>query len=203
MTVPPAQLDALQRLYGELDLLTSGYLEQLPSANCPVGCHLCCTRAAPLVSDVEYALIERFVSEQLQEASRREVAERSVELRAKLELGASDDFRCPLLDAGRCLVYPVRPHLCRTFGHTARSDPSGRVYPFSCAVLQQQVREGTPPAIAFRITALKQRVTGGTIADSYLPIWLSTEPHQREVRWCEKDRAVVVAADSHRVLAAR
>ncbi|MFH1812041.1 MAG: YkgJ family cysteine cluster protein [Pseudomonadota bacterium] len=199
-TTPPVVIgsdrDAVRALYRDLDDSMTGYLEAHPGARCPGDCHRCCTRAAPLVSDVEFALIDQ-AFENLDDATRQQVREQSRALRGELEKGAPDDFACPLLRAGRCLVYAARPYLCRSFGHTSRLFEGGLVRPYTCEVLQGAVARSAPPLVDARIAALRHAV--GRVVDSYLPIWLSTAPQQRVARWPEPDRAVVVASDEARV----
>ncbi|MBN2360037.1 MAG: YkgJ family cysteine cluster protein [Deltaproteobacteria bacterium] len=191
------QLAALTALYREIDDAIGRFLERHPAAACPDGCHRCCCAEAPLVSGLEFALIERHLAE-IEPALRDAVAGRAAALRAALEAGAPDSFVCPLLEAGRCLVYPVRPYLCRSFGHSARRDEDGVLRPYTCHVVRPHLARAAPPELRFRIGALRELVTGGRIVDSLLPIWLSTTADQRAVRWIDEHNGVLTADTAHR-----
>lgn len=189
----------LSVVYRELDQQMESYLQSWPSACCPQDCFRCCLRAAPLVSQQEF----EFLHNQLLQLQDPElvgaVRSRALLQRAALEAGGDDDFSCPLLRDGRCLVYQSRPYLCRSFGHTSRMNSLGQSVPYSCEILQQAVTTELPPTAAYRISALAERVTQGVVVDSYLPIWLSTQEEQRRVFWREENRGVVVAKPQCRV----
>lgn len=73
---------------------------KLPDMRCDEGCGKCCT--ITYANHSEYERIKRYMLEHgiLPERHR--------------------DFRCPLYQNGKCAVYPVRPLLCRVYGHTER-----------------------------------------------------------------------------------
>lgn len=186
------QIEALRALYREVDCAIAYFLAGRPAAACPADCHRCCCVEAPLVSSVEFALIEgalAALAPELQTA----ISERAGTLRTALEAGATDSFECPLLEAGRCAVYQARPYLCRSFGHSARRDDVGALRPYSCRLLRPHLGQSALPELPFRIGVLRERVTGGRIVDSLLPIWLSTREDERSVRWLDERSGVAVA----------
>jgi len=200
----PEAPGALRRLYLELDQAIGELLRARPEVRCVGGCADCCRTAAPLVSEAEFALIDLHLDTQVTPEQRARVVERARARRAELEAGAPDDFCCPLLEAGRCVVYASRPYLCRSFGHSARTNQVGLSNAYTCqhlrAALDAATRAGTPaPTLAFRGAAIRERVTGGELVDSYLPIWLSTTRAQRKLVWRDDRSAVVVAAEGCRV----
>lgn len=195
---PAGQIEALRALYREIDSAIALFVASHPRAGCPVACHACCCVEAPLVSSVEDALIEQALDE-LAPALRAAIGERAARLRAALEAGAADSFECPLLVDGRCAVYASRPYLCRSFGHSARRDDAGELRPYTCRVLRPQLGERGLPELPFRIGLLRERVTGGRIVDSLLPIWLSTRPEERSVRWLDDQSGIAVADAGHRL----
>jgi Fe-S-cluster containining protein len=187
---------ALAALYREIDAASARFLVAHPAAACPTDCHRCCCVEAPLVSSVEYELIEQALAG-LETARRDAIVARAGKLRALLEAGGPDSFECPLLEAGRCAVYPSRPYLCRSFGHSSRRDGDGALRPYTCQLLRPQLA-AMPPELPFRIGALRDRVTGGRIVDSLLPIWLSTTAEQRVVRWLDEHSGIATANPASR-----
>lgn len=197
-TISTEQSSTLRAMYDDIDAAARAFLLEHPRTACPPTCHLCCTKAAPLVSAVELSLVE-VALQALDVAVQAQVRERALAIRGDLEQGADDDFICPLLDGGRCLVYAARPYLCRSFGHSARTTELGQTLLYTCEILRPHLQHCEPPLHTFRIAALRQRLGPQAVVDSYLPIWLSTEPAQRVARQGAQGRTVVVAADAHRL----
>ena len=77
-------------------------LDQLPAMQCDKGCTDCCTIVP--ASDREIAAIRDY-------ATARGILPQQ---RGPLSI------RCPFFQEGRCAVYPVRPMICRLFGHSPR-----------------------------------------------------------------------------------
>jgi Fe-S-cluster containining protein len=77
-------------------------LKVLPPMRCDEGCGACCG-VAP-VTETEFRRIERYVKDHGITPIRHD----------------DDDEQCPLYQDGKCTVYPVRPLICRIFGHTER-----------------------------------------------------------------------------------
>ncbi len=75
-------------------------LKVLPSMRCDTGCGECCGIVPVTVT--EFNAIERYVKEK-----------GIIPIETK-------DGTCPLYQEGRCSVYPVRPLICRIFGHAER-----------------------------------------------------------------------------------
>ena len=121
--------------------------------------------------------------QQLEPQTLNRVRARARGVAVGLAQGAKVDFCCPLLEdnaqgVARCLVYAARPYACRTFGHTSRM-PVGaeQPVPFSCSKLHAAVSLRLPPPVPFRTQAMRQ--IDGTVADSYLPVWIGLDPEER------------------------
>jgi len=86
--------EKLIKLYNEID----AKIEKLPKL-CKKGCDRCCHQVNILITFLEYTLIKEFLEKR------------------KIRL----DYQCyslicPLLKDQYCLVYPVRPLICRVYG---------------------------------------------------------------------------------------
>ena len=99
-------LDNYNQLVARVDALCAGITAAIgEQITCSAGCSSCCT--AITVFPVEAAAIRNALEqmpEQQSDAIRRHVAEHAA------------DERCPLLFQHRCLLYEVRPIICRTHG---------------------------------------------------------------------------------------
>ena len=82
----------IQELYQQCDSVLS-------HLGCPEGCSACCGFAP--ATEEEYALIQRFIA-------RHKI----------IPVRHPDGETCPLFIDGRCAIYPVRPMICRLYGHT-------------------------------------------------------------------------------------
>jgi Fe-S-cluster containining protein len=82
-------MDATVRLHILADQL-------MPDMRCDKGCDFCCTIAA--ASTIEYDRVLAYAEAHNIKPLRQGVL-------------------CPWYQAGRCYVYPVRPLVCRVFGH--------------------------------------------------------------------------------------
>jgi len=65
---------------------------------CDEGCGACCG-VAP-ATETEYRRVERYIEEQ-----------------GITPMAGGDELTCPFYQQGRCVVYPVRPLICKLFGH--------------------------------------------------------------------------------------
>ena len=72
-------------------------LKVLPAMQCDVGCGDCCGIVPVTVT--EYNAIERYIKEK------------------GIIPTVTTDGTCPLYQEGTCSVYPVRPLICKAFGH--------------------------------------------------------------------------------------
>jgi uncharacterized protein len=72
-------------------------LKVLPPMKCDVGCGDCCGIVPVTVT--EFNAIERYIKEK------------------GIIPVATTDGTCPLYQEGTCSVYPVRPLICKAFGH--------------------------------------------------------------------------------------
>jgi Fe-S-cluster containining protein len=77
-------------------------LNVIPSMRCDEGCGDCC--GVVPATEAEFRGIQRFIAHH------------------GIVPAASLDGTCPLYQDGKCTVYPVRPLICRLFGHAA--DPN-------------------------------------------------------------------------------
>jgi hypothetical protein len=127
----PPDLDALARLYHEVDDLLAGWSCER-STDC---CHFGRTGREPQLWPNEWELL------------RRELAARPAPRRRSLPLAA--DERCPLLDdGGRCVAYAARPFGCRTYFCDRAVGPTRRPPRAELAALGRRVAalaEATDP----------------------------------------------------------
>ncbi len=79
-------------------------LPVLPPMRCDDGCGKCCGPVP--VTAREFGAIQKYVDRHAIEPVFR----------------PDDPLRCPLFDGTRCTVHPVRPLICKVFGHTYRLD---------------------------------------------------------------------------------
>jgi Fe-S-cluster containining protein len=86
---------------------------------CRLGCDRCC---APGLS--VFGIEAEAIAEALDTMARKNPALRTVV--REQGVAADDRDRCPLLVAGRCAVYEVRPLICRSHG-VAMRDPEGKI----------------------------------------------------------------------------
>lgn len=190
--IGPESLQVLRGLYDEVDRTLAAFLKEHPAARCAPSCQQCCHEPAPLVSAVEYYLIEQAIAG-LPQNMKESIVQVAAQGRQQLEAGDGDRMTCPLLHAGRCLVYAQRPYLCRSFGHSRRPalEPAGEPSLYTCDLLRAKIPRQAAPVLAFRIGAL--RSCGLPVVDSYLALWLTTTAAQRRVRWLEPGRGVMTA----------
>jgi Fe-S-cluster containining protein len=99
-------LDNYRHLVARIDALCHGIEEALAGhITCSEGCSSCCTSITlfPVEAAALAATLEELPDDEA-ESIRRHVAE------------YADGERCPLLEQHRCLLYAVRPIICRTHG---------------------------------------------------------------------------------------
>lgn len=75
---------------------------------CPAGCHECCKKGTE-VSALEQMLLETFC------------AQRGIPLMSKGTIAGMCPYVAPM---GLCMIYPVRPFMCRVYGLTEGKDVS-------------------------------------------------------------------------------
>ena len=120
MATPPAadpSFDGLHAVHAKVDAKFAEIVGRHPTQfQCRQGCHSCCLPGLTVVA-VEAAQIRDYLqAHPAALAAAREIA------RGK----PHGDSRCALLDAdGACLVYPVRPALCRAHGAPTLAARSG------------------------------------------------------------------------------
>lgn len=102
----PQPLENYHRLLGKVDQLCEGITTLLGDAlTCHAGCSSCCISIS--VFPVEAAA--------LIEAAGQLPADQYLQLKQQLS-SPQEEGSCPLLLAGRCLLYEARPIICRTHG---------------------------------------------------------------------------------------
>lgn len=124
-------------LYTVTDRLADAVKETFPQSLCAAGCSACCHYPVGLfdIDRAEWDVIRRYLEKTWSRAERRSFHARFLErfgpYRLKFRiLNALMTFplpvtskpeglplACPFLVNDRCTVYPVRPIVCRTFGH--------------------------------------------------------------------------------------
>jgi len=77
-------------------------LKVIPPMRCDVGCGECC--GVVPATEKEFRAVQQFIAEH------------------DIVPAPSLDGTCPLYQNGTCSVYPVRPLICRLFGHAADPD---------------------------------------------------------------------------------
>lgn len=74
-------------------------LKVLPPMQCDEGCGECC--GPVFVTETEFQRVARYVKE-----------------KGIVPVEHPDEVTCPLFLDGKCSVYPVRPLICRAYGHS-------------------------------------------------------------------------------------
>ena len=128
--------DSYHQLIDRLDVLHEGITAALGDAlTCSAGCSSCCLPIS--VFPVEAAAIIEAVLE-------LPAAEQAA-IRQALE-NQHNPERCALLQNDRCLIYPLRPVICRTHGlpllvQEPEGDPTITVCPLNCVSMQSFAKE--------------------------------------------------------------
>jgi Fe-S-cluster containining protein len=96
------------------------------SIACCAGCHYCCHVKVD-IQPREIFLIADFIRSRFSIAKQADVLNKAQENWKKIEPMTSEQhfnagLPCPLLDEGKCSVYPVRPSSCRK-AHSLRAEP--------------------------------------------------------------------------------
>jgi Fe-S-cluster containining protein len=73
-------------------------LKVIPSMHCDAGCGECCGIVP--ATETEFRAVERFIADR------------------DIEPAAHTDGTCPFYQNEGCAIYPVRPLLCRLYGHS-------------------------------------------------------------------------------------
>jgi Fe-S-cluster containining protein len=73
-------------------------LKVIPPMRCDTGCGECC--GVVPATETEFRAVERFIAEH------------------GIHPAAHTDGTCPFYQGGGCKIYPVRPLVCRLFGHS-------------------------------------------------------------------------------------
>ena len=101
---------------------SDGHVKQrkvLPPMRCDEGCGACCG-VAP-ATETEYRRVERYIEEE-----------------GITPVADGDELTCPFYQQGRCVVYPVRPLICKLFGTRRTSRLRARLQ-------RQRARTGDRP----------------------------------------------------------
>lgn len=79
----------------------------IPEIDCKQGCHACC---GPINwSPVEDIVIKEFMKNN-----------NIKDIHWSVEQYVANDLLCPYLEDGKCIIYPVRPIICRLQGHVSK-----------------------------------------------------------------------------------
>lgn len=125
-------------LYTVVEFLSDAFAQAYPTSPCGAGCSDCCEEALFRVTELEWGIVERYLSLALDVEAQREIATRALEAfgphRDRLEAlgqfwreapwGAATEIiqslpmRCPFLRPDSyCGIYEARPLTCRAYGH--------------------------------------------------------------------------------------
>ena len=116
----------LESLYAEIDAKALRFAEA-SSLSCPAGCGKCCDRADTEIGLPEAAIIADYilsVAPHLQEV-----------LKARI---GREDGECIFYDRDadlHCLIYSVRPLICRCYGYAAEKDRTGGLLFPACQLM--------------------------------------------------------------------
>lgn len=117
-------------LYATIDRETGTLEAADPRFACPSPCSICCAANLFVVTGLEFLALALHAGEVLPDSvlqavcarAEQQVRECPPEETLRLEQEGAGRERsalpCPLLEGGRCLVYPVRPVTCRLFGRS-------------------------------------------------------------------------------------
>ena len=119
-----------RELYHNVDQLIDSFVQRCQAdgvpADCHMGCSWCCHQAV-FASTHEIILVAHYLKKHFSDEAIAEVKNRAEAKEAKLgPLSPSNTLKsrhaCPLLQKGRCMIYPVRPMACRIY--LSSSEPS-------------------------------------------------------------------------------
>lgn len=158
--------------YVLIDQVVAALRTTYPASACGPGCGDCCrlSRALVRIYRLEWEVVHDFLLTGLDAATRRALIARFHaehapylpvlhELQAQLDRGeaprpthASLPLRCPLLLGEACGVYPVRPAICRAYGHFQLHDAHGRDTAIFACHRQRELLAGQLAACGARVT---------------------------------------------------
>ncbi len=140
----------VKELYAEIDKRTDELRERYPWWPCSQGpsCSKCCHSLFPARKQEAEYLLEGYNSlTEWQKSNIRQRARKAINRLAKridtsnwtVVIGKlhKEDYCCPFLEGGVCLVYEYRPSICRMFGYTAFAETGGM---YSCQKVIDSVR---------------------------------------------------------------
>jgi len=131
MSIDDGVFRAIERFYGVVDTQVARLERDHEELICPSDCSICCVGNIFFITALDFAYVCRYAQEHLTAedrdavvaAAKTNVAECGEEVAERLE--ATDERAeafpkqtCPLLEGGRCRIYPARPSACRLFGRT-------------------------------------------------------------------------------------
>lgn len=189
----------LTDLYTVVEYLTYVTSQANPESPCKAGCSHCCEEMLFRVSDAEWAIIQRHLESTLpkdaQERLQALVEKAYGPYRSQLdalaewwstrERGSAPSpteglpTRCLFLDAaGCCGIYPVRPLVCRAYGHFGvwiGEDPSMMICrEHGGAFIDLMTDQGSKPLVVPQFDSLyeKLRAIAKTPFIAPLPLWV-------------------------------
>ena len=115
------------------ELIEQCFEQQKDYIYCKPGCGVCCNNSDYPTSELEYEYLKTGLN-LLNPEKKQLVRERVRELYKKRTLLFEKEgkphkfvYICPLVDEGKCLIYPYRPMVCRTYGLIILKRDKGRV----------------------------------------------------------------------------
>lgn len=145
---------AIGRLHELIDRDAAELEQRDPRFRCPAHCSVCCLGNVFFITALDFLYVCDYVAAQLPPETTKEIVETALNQAAecgteealRLETGKGREplalvQRCPLLDEGRCLVYPARPVACRAHGRTRFADGRLNV----CDLIFERL-DGGPPS---------------------------------------------------------
>lgn len=113
----------LHNVYNQIDLLSDSFITRCRkeglNVDCKMGCSWCCYQAVFALTHemlvIANYIRQNFVQETIDAIHQR--AKKKAELTKNLTREELLKFKhaCPLLEDGKCMVYPVRPLACRIY----------------------------------------------------------------------------------------
>lgn len=126
----------LEELFMEVDI-SADRLKEVTGIHCPEGCGICCLEAKVETTSIEMMPIAAYLWE------KGEAEEWLEKIDNAPDPGSCVFFKSEAAnpEKGRCLVYSLRPLICRLFGFFTIRDKNGRYVYGGCKVIKKHYPE--------------------------------------------------------------